>query len=93
MHADRAKYEVQLGRARQALTLANNLAVNMGDEGASEDLTQMVIHMTTLMTESMSQKPGRRKRLVLEQRQTTIDEMLQASTISGEPRTPSWRDG
>ena len=57
MHAERAKYEAALGRARRELTRAYNAACLLGDKGAEADLAEMTLHCTELMRSSFKEQP------------------------------------
>jgi hypothetical protein len=59
MHAQRAKYEAALGRARRELTRAYNAACDLGDQGAEADLAEMSLHCSELMRSSFKELPHR----------------------------------
>lgn len=59
VHAERAKYEAALGRARRELTRAYNAACLLGDQGAEADLAEMTLHCTVLMRSSFKELPHR----------------------------------
>jgi hypothetical protein len=64
----RSAYEKGLARAHRALYWAQKRAEELGDDGAVEDLTALLSHLSTMMQDSIADKrrPRRQAQLSLD---------------------------
>lgn len=79
MNLDRARYETALGQAHRAIYNAHSWADSMNDEGAREDLYQMMTLLQSMLEDSLRS----RKRTTVRplSGQTTVDEQIRAARM------------
>jgi hypothetical protein len=70
---NRARYEEHLSRAHRAIWAAQKAAERLGDEGAEQDLSQLLREVSRLATASLS---GKARRLSRPSGQMTVEELL-----------------